>query len=50
MNKYIWTHLGVREGDYNTLTRVLWTRTFRNSDILEPFEDLEMRFKLVKIP
>ena len=47
MNNYIWKSYDVREGDYNTLTRVLWKRIFTNSDILEPFEDLEMRFKLV---
>jgi hypothetical protein len=47
MNSFIWSRLDVREGDYNHLTRTLWICAFGTNEILEPFEDLEMRFMLV---
>ncbi len=49
MNDYIWAAYDVKDSDYNELVRSIWKRAFNNSQILEPFEDLEMRFALVFI-
>ena len=44
MNGFIWDAYQVRKGDYNQLTKRIWQVAFKNNEILEPFEDLEMRF------
>jgi len=49
MSSFVWTAYECRPGDYNELVRKIWIRSFGGSEILEPFEDLEMRFKLVSL-
>jgi hypothetical protein len=47
MNEYIWKYYNIKESDYNELIRKVWQAAFSNNNILEPLEDLEMRFALV---
>lgn len=40
---YIWDSYNVKKGDYNQLTETIMSQIF-GSSVLEPFEDIEMRF------
>ena len=45
MGSYIWEYYSIKVGDYNGLVEKILSKIFCK-EVLEPFEDLEMRFKL----